>query len=215
MSKKLQGTLYTLLHLANQIDLFFKAALELNAKLTEWNPVISKDDPRITLDKVAIHACTSNIFILAVSFLDEWREHFTPNNLPTYKDRILKVRRITKPAFKRIAKWKDLKNGRNILFAHNFRVKGQDIFTSGKKHNLKFPIANTEVSLLHDLIWLISQELLDEFPDIELDAQRSIQDGISFQSEYIDSRGEAMKIFDEMAAYKKQEFEKQHGHLKK
>lgn len=215
MSKKLQGTLYTLLHLANQIDLFYKAAVELNVKLKEWNPVISEGDPTMTLDKVALPACTNNIFILAVSFLDEWNGHFTPNNLPTYKDRIMKVRRITKPAFNRIAKWKGLKDGRNIIFAHNFRVKGQDIFTSAKKHDLKFPLYNTEVSLLHDLIWLISQELLDEFTDIEIDGQRSIQDGINFQSEHIDSNKEVMKIFDEMAANKMEEFEKQHGHLKK
>ena len=215
MSKKLQGTLYTLLHLANQIDLFYKAAVELNIKLKEWNPILSEHDPKMTLDTIAIPACTNNIFILAVSFLDEWNEHFTPNNLPTYKDRILKVRRITKPAFKRIAKWKDLKNGRNIIFAHNFRVKGQDIFTSGKKHNLKFPMYNTEVSLLHDLIWLVGQELLDEFTDIDIDENRSIQDGINFQSEHIDSDAEVMKIYDEIAANKIEEFEKQNGHMKK
>ncbi len=74
---------------------------------------------------------------------------------------------------------------------------------------------NTEVALLHNLIWLISQELLDEFTDIEIDGQRSIQDGINFQSEQIDSHGEVMKIFDEMAVQKMEEFEKQHGHLKK
>lgn len=215
MSKKLQGTLYTLLHLANQIDLFYKAAVELNAKLKDWNPVISESDPKMTLDKVAIPACTNNIFILAVSFLDEWNEHFTPNNLPAFKDRILKVRRITKPAFKRIGKWTGLKDGRNIVFAHNLRVKGQDIFTSGKKHNLVFPMYNTEVSLLHDLIWLVSGELLDEFADIEIDVNRSIQDGINFQSQHIDSNAEVDTIFNEIAAIKISEFEKQYGHLKK
>lgn len=215
MTKKLQGTLYTLLHLANQIDLFYKAAIELNVKLKECNPVISDSDPTMTLDKVAIPACTNNIFIHAVSFLDEWNKHFTPNNLPTYKDRILKVRRITEPAFKRIKKWKGLKDGRNIVFAHNFRIKGQDIFTSGEKHNLIFPMYNTEISFLHDLIWLIGEELLDEFSDIEIDVNRSIQDGINFQSEHIDSHAEVTKIFDEIAAIKISEFEKQHKHLKK
>lgn len=214
MSKKLQGTLYTLLHLYNQIDLFFKAAIELNSKVKEWNPVISDNDPKMTLDKVAIPACTNNIFILAVSFLDEWNDYFTPKYLPTYSDRVLKVKRITKPALKRIAKWKDLKNGRNIIFAHNFRVKGQDIFTSTTKHNLKFPMNNTEVSLLHDLIMLMSDELLDEFTDIEIDSQRSILDGVNFQSEQINSHEEIIKIFDEIATIKIQEFKKQNNHLK-
>lgn len=214
MSKKLQGTIYTLLHLANQIDLFYKAAIELNSKFKEWNPVISENDSKMTLEKVAIPACTNNIFILSCAFLDEWNEHFTPNNINSHANRILKVRRITKPAFKRISQWKDLKNGRNIILAHNFRIKGQDIFTATKKQNLKFPMYNTEVSLLHDLIWLISQEVLDEFNDVELDANRTIQDGINFESEHIDNNSEITKIFDDISAIKLKEFDREYGHLK-
>jgi hypothetical protein len=214
MSKKLQGTLYTLYHLANQIDLMFKTVLELNMKFKEWNPLISENDKTMSLDKVAIPALTNNIFIMTCSFLDEWNGEFNHIKLPEYSDRILRVKRITKPLFKRINKWKNLRDVRNMVLAHNLRRKdGSDIFTDGIKEPIIFPWANSEVTLLTTLIKIIFDEIYDEFKDIEIDPQKSVLDGLDYTPNHIDAHAETMELFDKVIEIKMQEFDKQYGHL--
>jgi hypothetical protein len=207
MTKKLKGSLYTLLHLANHINLMFKAATLVKNKSKEWNPVVSEFDTTITFDKVAIPAFAHNIYILTCSFLDEWEQQLTPIKIPEYADRILKLKNVTKPFTKRIKKWSSLDDFRNIVLAHNLRVKGEDIFTSDKKHSIKFPFADSELHLLFAIIQVLGQELLDEFKDIELDPNRSILDSFEYTPDYVDAQTEWNKLYDEMIALKVQTFD--------
>lgn len=203
--KKLLGSLYTLYHIYNQIDLLFKAVGAISNLRKEDDIVLSETDTKMTLKTVTEPGLLHNVFTLTCSFLDEWNKEFTHIKIPEYGDRILKLKRITKPAFKRINKWPGLRDFRNIVFAHNLRVNGEDIFTTGKKHDIIFPLSNSEVTLLIVLLRTIADELMGEFSDIEIDSAKTIIENFNITSNPIDPHKEWDVVYNEIIQLKLKE----------
>lgn len=203
MNKKIEESLYTLHHINNQIDLLFKAVLEINSNLKVFNPILSKYDESITFGKVAIPGLLQNIYILSNSFLDEWKDEFTQINYPNHTEKILRLKTITKPAFNKINEWSGLKKLRNSILAHNLRVKGESIFVEGNIYDFKFPISNTETILLVRLISIISEELYNEFSEIDIDVDKTILGSLNIPINHIDVNKEIEGIALEMDKIRK------------
>jgi hypothetical protein len=155
-------------------------------------------DPRYDLE-IATHTLISNhCIIMFCSFLDEYEKHFTPHFLNDVdSERILRVRNKNEPGLKRIKKWKDLKNFRNILAAHNFRVKGKSFFSEDIE-KLKFVIPNkvSEKNLFLGISYLICMNIKAEFPEIfsSLKIGDTMIHKIEFISEEIDNESELEEL---------------------
>jgi len=84
-----------------------------------------------------IHEALSwQILIKTCAFLDEWNNVFGVLTEEGDKERILTVKRIAKPAHKQLSHWKQLKEFRNEMIAHNHRdKKGENVFLAGKSYH--------------------------------------------------------------------------------
>lgn len=195
---KIEDSLYTLYHLNNQIDLIFKAIIAIDSNLEKFNPILSEFDKTRTLEKVAIPGLLHNIFVLACSYIDEWNEKFTSFQYPNHADKISKLKKITKPALKKINQWSGLKPLRNIVFAHNLRNKGASIFSLEEKSKFIFPMSYSEASLLVQLLNIITAEIYNEFSDAEIDVDKSILDSLDITINHIDVNKELDRITNEI-----------------
>jgi hypothetical protein len=85
----------------------------------------------------------------SVSFLDEYQQVFGVKTEKIYKDRIIITKAINKPLISKICEWKDLRDFRNNLLAHNLR--------KGKNGDYVFSIENLDYNAprnLNDLFLL-------------------------------------------------------------
>jgi hypothetical protein len=105
--------------------------------------------------------------ILTCSFIDEYNEEFTAAKHPEHAAQINRIKKLTKPVSKRLNQWSDLKNYRNNILAHNFRIKGKSLF-SKNVDPVKFnvPHTNNEFILLTELVRTITTCIAWEFPDL-------------------------------------------------
>jgi hypothetical protein len=204
MNHKIEDSLYTLYHINNQIALLYKAILSIDSNLENYNPILSEFDEKRTLEKVAIPGLLHNIYILSCSYLDEWNKHLTQYKYSEYASKIEHLKKVTKPALKKINKWSGLKSLRNVVFAHNLRdKKGKSIFTTDKKLKFVFPMSYSEASLLVQLINIITEELYNSFSDITIDINKSILDSLEICINQIDTNKELQLIIDEINNLKK------------
>ena len=138
--------------------------------------------------------------IYCCSFMDEYENWFTPGKFPDETNRILKVKNVVKPAYKRIKKWNDIKKLRNNILAHNHRIDGESIFEIENKIKYNVPSSNAEYVLLSDLIFIIAKNIYPVFPEIvtESNFKLTLRDQLKFQSEKIDAYSEYKKIEKEI-----------------
>jgi hypothetical protein len=138
---------------------------------------------------------SEHLLVLVSSFLDEYNFQFTANNSVELKDRIIKFRQQLKPVLSRINQWRDIKRYRNIILAHNFRLKDDSsIFDENvKKIDFKLPLIWDELVLLVELCSLITKNMGREFPELLVDFYFSesindkiniIKNDIDFQKDY-------------------------------
>lgn len=140
--------------------------------------------------------CQNLLIIHSCSFMDEFDKQLTPSKHPDYADRIIKVKKNLKPAICRIRKWDGLKNNRNHLIAHGYRVNGISIFELKEQIKYVIPTTNAEYRLLADLLFLIAQTISKHFPELiqKMDFNKTLLDNIAFESEKIDCSEEFDKI---------------------
>jgi hypothetical protein len=144
--------------------------------------------------------CQDYLVVQSCSYLDEYDNYFTIKNFPNEKERILKLKRIVKPAYKKIKSWKDLKKMRNNIIAHNHRVNGESIYDSVEKVTYIVPSSNEEYTLLADLIFIITQNIEPVFPDIvkSMNFSSTLRDFLVIKSEKINTYEELKRIEDEI-----------------
>jgi hypothetical protein len=102
----------------------------------------------------------------SISFLDEYQEVFGPKTEKLYKERIVIVKAINKPFISKINEWKNLRDLRNHLLAHNMRIgkNGEFLFrVKGLKYDA--PRNLNDLFLLHNLISFVAQTINSEFDD--------------------------------------------------
>jgi hypothetical protein len=104
-----------------------------------------------------------------VSYLDEYQEVFGKKTETIFNDRCIVAKAINKPFIRKINQWKDYRNLRNHLLAHNFRVgkNGNYIFNEVIDYNA--PQNFNDLLLLTNLIQLSTQTVISEF-EIELNS---------------------------------------------
>src|SRR5262245_22162366 len=122
--EKLLESYKTLAHLATQV-LFF---IEVHNTYTENERLLNQIKfkghyANLPLAKAISGSLLNYAIIIANSFFDEYNLQFTPSKHPVYKDRIIKLKNITKPVLNRLKKWTNFKDYRNYILAHSFRVK--------------------------------------------------------------------------------------------
>lgn len=131
-------SVYHLVHLCIEIDRSLNVLLE-----------VGKSDLPEKSKNNCLSIVTSKIFIDAVSFLDEYDRYFNSKSIQRVKD----VRRILKILIREINGWKDLKNYRNKMLAHNYRNgkgKAPSVFKDGTFLTFNVPKRINELQLF---IW--------------------------------------------------------------
>lgn len=113
-------------------------------------------------DKAHYVALYNTILMNACSYLDEYNKNFLVKSEPQFHDRILQVKKIAKPAFKKVNKWKDLWEYRNHMIAHNFRIDG-DKFSFYMLGQYNAPRTYRDLVLLRKHLAMINAIIQAEF----------------------------------------------------
>ena len=166
---KLLESYKTLLHLGTQI-LFF---VEIHKTCKENEFLLSQIKfkghyANIPVAKGISGSLLSYSLIIANSFFDEYKREFTSSKHPNYKERIDRLKKITKPVLKRLNYWSDFKDYRNSILAHGFRYKNISIFDKdAKPFKFKIPHTNFEIILLSELMIIVTTCIAQEFPELD------------------------------------------------
>ncbi|CAL2077702.1 hypothetical protein [Tenacibaculum sp. 190524A05c] len=135
----------------------------LQALLDEYLKCLSKEENNT--NSIIYSIITSQIIITSCSYLDEW-EYFARLIKEEQESKIIILRKITKPVMDRINEWKDMKEFRNNVLAHNHRIKKENnslaIFNLSR--NLNCPNSFYDYKLLLGCIFITKDVLLRLFP---------------------------------------------------
>ncbi|NMC60932.1 MAG: hypothetical protein GYA51_16355 [Candidatus Methanofastidiosa archaeon] len=102
----------------------------------------------------------------SVSFLDEYQQVYGVKTESKYKDRIIITKAINKPLISKICEWKDLRDFRNNLLAHNLRKgKNGDFIFSIENVDYNAPRNLNDLFLLTNLIQFSADTIYSEFED--------------------------------------------------
>ena len=123
---------------------------------------------RLGPDQAVVNCLMDMIIINSCSFIDEYDKHFGVTTEEIFEERILSIKKVCKPVFKQINRWKDLRTIRNSFLAHNLRFKDRTmIFRKEMNHNA--PRGIYEIEFLNNLIQVVFKVVTLEFKK-ELDA---------------------------------------------
>lgn len=203
---QIQSSIHILFHLATKIKWISETEL-ITSMNFDYLQHIKYIDPsfEINYPTSVSGICKDYLIIFCCSFLDEFEKVFTISQFPIHTDRILKLKKITLPAYKQIKKWKDLKKIRNNIIAHNHRIQKKSIFDHTEKVKYNIPTTNEEYTLLADLIFLIAEKIYFVFPEMieKLDLNMSLRDHLTLVSDKLDS----IKVFIRIKQEIEQEIE--------
>jgi len=121
-------------------------------KQNEWN----------LKDKAHYVVLYNTILMNVCSYLEEYNKNFSTASEPQYQSRIAEIKKIAKPAYKEISKWKDLKVYRNNMIAHNFRIDGKD-FSFNMLGQYNAPRTYRDIVLLRKHLKMINSLIQAEF----------------------------------------------------
>lgn len=126
----------------------------------------------------------NTILMNTCSYLDEYNKNFLINAEYKFHERIKTLKKIAKPAIKKLNEWKDLRTYRNQIVAHNFRIDGND-FSFKKLEQYKAPRTYLDIVMLRKHLMMIHGIISAEFEN-ELKNVNSILDNFSVQEQQID-----------------------------
>ena len=159
---KLYESLYIFLRYKQDINFLMEIIIDFNYH--------NRNTDEFTFKEKTHYLALCNTIILNVcSYLDEYNKHFFAKSEIEFHARIQTVKKIVKPALKKINEWKDLREYRNHMIAHNFRIDG-NIFSFNILGQHKAPRTYQDfVSLRKHLMMvhaIIEAEFHDEMPYI-------------------------------------------------
>lgn len=153
--KKLHESLFILHKCDLNIRTVWKAIWEHQSKK---GPLIAKNHYTINL--------THYIILETQSFIEEYQKYFIVKYIEQeFSQRILIARKLCKPLFQQIAKWKGLNNFRDNIIAHPWREKGKFVVALDSKYDI--PRTWVEFQFLKDLVHYIHDIIVGEF-EIEM-----------------------------------------------
>lgn len=152
---KLYESLYIFLRYKQDINFLFELVIDFGyreRKQDEWN----------LKDQAHYVTMYNAILMNSCSYLDEYNKHFLSKSEPEFKDRILAVKKIAKPAFKKVNEWADLREYRNQMIAHNFRIN-DDAFSFNMLGQYNAPRTYRDLVLLRKHLMMIQGIIEGEF----------------------------------------------------
>jgi hypothetical protein len=152
---RLYESLYIFLRYTQDIQYLIEFMIDLGyreRKQNEWN----------LKDQAHYVALYNTILMNTCSFLDEYNLNFLSKSEPELSKRILQVKKIAKPAFKKLNEWKNLKQYRNHMIAHNFRIVG-DKFSLNMLGQYNAPRTYRDLTLLRKHLAMINAVIIAEF----------------------------------------------------
>jgi hypothetical protein len=196
----------TLLHLGTQVRFFIEVHDSFTNNEKTLNEIkFSGHYSNLPFVKAISGSLLNYSLIIAASFVDEYNREFTASKHPKFKERIERLKLITKPAMRRINKWTNLKDYRNYILAHSFRVKGQSVFAKDfQPFHFNAPHTNSEIILLTELLKIIATCITDEFPELvdKLDWSENLLTKMTFDSTEVNIAQEITEIWTQIKSIK-------------
>jgi hypothetical protein len=133
------------------------------------HPVVTANGPRT--EDVMMEGASRYALILVCSFMDEWDGQIDALiGQGMERDRLVKVRRIAKPAIDEIRTFDGLRDYRSKLLAHNPRI-GRDGNRNALRGNfvanLRVPVSLPDYRLLANCIHYCKRVFNKEFPEYD------------------------------------------------
>ncbi len=115
-----------------------------------------------------IHYTTlyQNILMDVLSYFDEYDNYFETTAEEKFKNRIRAVKRIAKQAADKIRRWSGIREMRNEMISHNWRVKGSGEIILSKLGRYNTPRNFHDLLYLQTYITIIQTVIAAEFHDI-------------------------------------------------
>jgi hypothetical protein len=205
---KLLESYKSLAHLGTQVLFFIEVHQTYSENENVLNQIKFKGHyANIPLAKGISGSLLNYAIIIANSFFDEYNEEFTSSKHPTYKDRINRLKKITKPVLKRLNKWTNFKDYRNYILAHSFRFKDTSIFDKDfKPFKFNAPHTNSEIILLAELMRIVTTCIAQEFPEllVQMNSKENILSKIDFEWNEVDIDKELENIWTQINSIKEQ-----------
>ena len=135
-----------------------------NQLLVDFEFPTKDSDKIIDKDLTLFNSLFYMTVIDSVSFLDEYQQVYGVKTEKKYKDRIIITKAINKPLISKICEWKDLRDFRNNLLAHNLRKgKNGDYVFSIENLDYNAPRNLYDLFLLTNLVQFSTDTIYSEF----------------------------------------------------
>lgn len=125
--------------------------------------------------KIPAFSIQWNIMIITQSIMDELNKFLFNYKTKDFdlKNRIQAFRKIIAPAVEEINKWKDMREFRNNVLAHNGRnYNGESVILSSKFNNYDIPLYHNDFLILFKLLQLITERAEEIFEEEKQEADR-------------------------------------------
>ncbi len=204
-------SVYHIIHFAQLIDKTFSSLEQLtNTKIFDDN---KNEELRTT---ILINAC-SQMLLFTNSLYDEYSTYFVITKARNQEEKIKvgQAREILKPVFKKINEWKEIRDFRNHILAHNLRIQkegNESIFISKGINGYNIPERIADFAFLIQCIDLIKQVVYKMFKneytlvtnEINLNDEKNSVDAKIYQRNYLEEyeqlRLEVWKIKEQIEA---------------
>ena len=153
--------------LVESIQIITRFAREIGNRtklIVDFNFPNQKSEEIIEEKLTLLNSLMYMTLIDSVSFLDEYQNILGVKTEKNYKERIIITKAINKPLISRITEWKDLRDLRNNLLAHNLRKGKNGIFIfSIEGLDFNAPRTLNDIFLLSNLIQFATETINSEF----------------------------------------------------
>lgn len=193
---ELTNVIKTLFHIQTQIKVLTET-LNVNFNNRQEMSKIEYPDNSVCnisfRDSVNTFLSTHHI-ILVNSFLDEYNHKLTAKHVGSeFEEGIIRVKNANKLFMKRINKWGGIKDFRNHIVAHNYRVNKDSLFSSETPFkSYKIPNTNSEKNLVCGILHLVCENLKRGFLGVclHINPDETMLDNFEIQGEYVESNKE-------------------------
>ena len=184
--------------LTDRINLLKNQLVFIKKELSYFDRYSIDKERNIPVSKYLFATVSEQLFLTSVSLLDEYQNELTSHNYPEYKIQIDAFKIDAKPAFKRLNKWKHLKDFRNLFMAHNLRLKNKGTIFDQRDEKLKYniPHFNHDFYLIQELFMFILDCLKKHLQNeiLKIDYNRPIDDYFEYTSKPINLKQEIEEI---------------------
>lgn len=182
----ISDSLKTILSLSTNIKILYAQLSQIKLRIDTLNEVSLSNHETIPFGKSLIATTTHLMFLYSESILEEYSEILTHVRFPSHEIQIKNFKKDAQPAMKRFKKWSDKRIYRNILIAHNLRMKDKSsIFQEGKKKNFNAPHFDNDFVIIYYLHLYMCHCLGIHFQsEIDKIDNNKIIDKVNFTGEY-------------------------------